>query len=50
MRDLESPYKIHNTLTEIDRLIDDNYVDQDTLYRYRNIRGPWERLYNGNKI
>jgi hypothetical protein len=48
MRDPEESFKVHNTLIEIDRLMDQTLIDRDTTMRYREIRGPWERLYNGN--
>jgi len=47
MRHPEEIEKVHQTLKEIDDLMDQTLIDRDITLRYREIRGPWEGLYSG---
>jgi wobble nucleotide-excising tRNase len=44
----EPLYKIEKTLKEIDLLMDRTLVARNTTIRYRDIRGPWKKLYTGD--
>jgi hypothetical protein len=48
MRNPEAPEQVHDTLVEIDRLMDQTLIARDTTKRYEKIRGPWEKLYKCN--
>jgi len=46
MYDPEEPYKVHDTLVEIDKEIENNiFIERSIINEYRRIRGPWKKLY-----
>jgi hypothetical protein len=46
--DPEDSNKVHDTLVEIDRLMEKNYVERQVTLQYRQFRGPWEDFYTND--